>query len=435
MAIQFGTTKENASAYLDSKALTTHTAVLGMTGSGKSGAVLGLAEELVGARVPIIIVDIKGDMINFALREQHPNVVVRCVTPGGTHGEPVNLFSQLADPDKVIQATSTVLSLVGEDPNPLTSRAHAYVSTVLFNIHTVSMGASLHDLIGSVQNPGFDRLGALDLDVAFPTRARNNLAGKLNNLLITPSFKAWRQGVTLDLDKFMNDPFGRTPVLIYSVAHLPSQKEQQFALSILFDEVLRWTKSLPGTDKLKACMIVDECVGLLPPYPNNPPTKTALLLLLKQARAFGVGLILATQNPVDLDYKAMSNCGTWLIGRLAMERDKKRVIDGVCANTAVTQTTMEACIGGLQPREFVMVRPKGVLTIRSKDVSCELRGPMSLADVNMLYHTKQLQYEVPEEAMQLQLKAAKQEMDYTEIATLERKLGVFGRVKQWLGVT
>lgn len=433
MTINMGSTLSGTPAMLRRNALTTHAAVVGMTGSGKTGLLLGIVEELSSNKVPIVLVDIKGDMCNIALRQDTKNVVYRCVTPGGTHGEPVNVFADLANKDKVSLATSTLLRLAGENPDPLQSKAHAYISTILQKRHAAGKPCELIDIIRAVQEPGFHHLGAMDLDYAFPKRSRIALAGKLNNLLVAPSFQPWREGVTMNMDKLLADSKGRTPVVVYSVAHLVDQDEQTFALGLLFDEMLKWTRSQSGSEDLRACMIVDECVGLLPPHPNNPPTKTPLLLMLKQARAFGVGCILATQNPVDLDYKAMSNCGTWLIGRLSMDRDRARVIKGVCSNASVTQDAMEDKLGGLQSREFVVVRPKGTVTIKTRTVGCDLRGPMSPEEITDLYGSGLLEYSNPTAVLRQRLHLARKQLhlestpeNIARVAQLEQRLKVFG---------
>jgi hypothetical protein len=226
----------------------------------------------------------------------------------------------------------------------------------------------------------------MDIDQAFPKRSRTLLAAKLNNLLVAPTFKTWRDGVRLSLDEMLKPRRDdKVPVIVYSVAHLVEQGEQQFAIQLLLNEVIPWMKRLGGAHYLRAALVIDECVGLMPPHPANPPTKTPLLLLLKQARAFGVGVILASQNPVDLDYKGMSNCQTWLIGRLQMGKDKERVIKNICSASSNTEQDMERHIGRLQPRQFLLSTPKGSAVFNTRDVACELRGPMVATEVSAMY--------------------------------------------------
>lgn len=432
--INMGTKLSGGDVLLPRNALTTHAAVVGMTGSGKTGLLLGMAEEIVRAKTPVILVDIKGDMLNFALQspEALKDLNIHCVTPGGTHGEPVNVFADLNKKDKFTLAATSLLRMIGDSPDPLKSKPHAFISTILQKRHAQNKACHLIDIIRAVQDPGFDHLGAMELDFAFPKRSRIALAGKLNNLLVAPSFQPWREGVDLDLDLLLDTTDGRTPVLVYSVAHLTNVDEQNFALSLLFEEVLRWAKRQPGSTDLQMSMIVDECVGLLPPHPANPPTKTPLLLLLKQVRAFGVGVVLATQNPVDIDYKAMGNCETWMVGRLSMDRDRQRLIKGVCANAPVTQEVMERRIAGLKSRQFVVVRPKGTTVINTRDVDCELRGPMSPEETEELFKQGNLVPANEEAVLKQRLHLARKQLSIdptpdaaAEVAELERKLNVF----------
>src|SRR6187401_501192 len=106
-----------------------------------------------------------------------------------------------------------------------------------------------------------------------------------------------------------------------------------FFVSLLLNQTLPWMRTQSGTSSLRAILYMDEIFGYFPPV-ANPPSKQPLLTLLKQGRAFGLGVVLATQNPVDLDYKGLANCGSWFIGRLQTERDKLRVIEGLLSSTA-----------------------------------------------------------------------------------------------------
>jgi hypothetical protein len=378
--------------YLKTSSLLTHAAILGSTGSGKTGLLLTVTEELVAQGVPIILVDVKGDLVNVALQGPLADRMhVRCITPGASHGESVNVFADLADPAKVSTAVTALLRMVGEDPDPVKSKAHSYLSLLLTQKHAKKAPCRITDIVNAVLDPGVNHLGVMDIDQAFPKRSRTALAAKLNNLLVAPSFKEWRAGVQLSMDQLLTDaPPGKTPVVVYSVAHLMEASEQQFAIQLLLNELAPWMRRQGGTSELRAVLVVDECVGLMPPHPANPPTKTPLLVLLKQARAFGVGVILASQNPVDLDYKGMSNCQTWLVGRLQMGRDKERVIKNVCASSSTTQQDMERHIGKLQHRQFLLTTPKGSAVFNTKQVGCELRGPMVPEEVAALYVTGQL---------------------------------------------
>ena len=362
---------------LNHDALTTHAAVFGSTGSGKTGLLVGMVEELYHAEVPVILVDIKGDMVNVALQEVKWQV--RCLTPGATHGEAVNVLADLEDPDKASSVVAALLSMVGEDPDPISGSSHPYLSAVLDSLEE----RTLENLVQTCHKPNLHTLGGLSLDSAFPAKARLSLARKLNNLLVSNTFKAWRRGMDLDIDNLVT----HKGITVYSVAHL-HEGEQAFAISFLLNEVLRWTKAQKGSDELRLVLAIDECVGLLPPAPANPSTKEPIMLLLKQARAFGVGLILATQNPVDIDYKAMSNCATWFVGRMTADKDRKRVIAGMVA----AGVSADVDIAGLKPREFVMARHDAGNMFMSRNVDCELRGPMVPMEIVDLYDSFNLGY-------------------------------------------
>jgi hypothetical protein len=368
---------------LDHDVLTTHAAVFGSTGSGKTGLLIGMVEELNKDNIPVILVDIKGDMVNVAL--QDGDVKVRCLTPGGTHGEAVNVLADITDPTKASATISALLSMIGEDPDPLRSTAHAFLSAVIDDFEIVS----LEGMVYGCSNPGFLELGALSLDDAFPKKNRLGLARKLNTLLVSPTFKTWRVGMDLEIDDLIKDK----GITVYSVAHLLNSEEQSFAISFLLNELLRWTKSQNGSSALRLVLAIDECVGLLPPV-ANPPTKEPIMLLLKQARAFGVGLILATQNPVDIDYKAMSNCNTWFVGRMTAERDRDRVVSGMvdAGKGLGGPLAINKLIAGLKPRHFTVVGPDSGATFKSRDVNCDLQGPMVPSEITKMYEEKYITY-------------------------------------------
>lgn len=368
--------------------LTTHAAVFGSTGSGKTGLLLGMVEELYNENVPVILVDIKGDMANIGIRDDFMDV--RCLTPGGTHGEAVNVLADLRDKEKAFTAISALLAMIGEDNDPLRSTAYSFLCAIAEN----STYLTLDTLVYACTNPGFRHLGALSLDDAFPHKKRMALAQKLNTLVASPSFAPWRAGIDLDIDELASGG-----ITVYSVAHLTDPAEQSFAISFLLNEVLRWTRKQSGSNDLRLVLAIDECVGLLPPV-ANPPTKEPIMLLLKQARAFGVGLVLATQNPVDIDYKAMSNCNTWIVGRMTAERDRARVVSGMQSAGVGEPEVLNQWIAGLAPRQFIMAsRDNYGERFKSKDVGCELRGPMIPTEIQEMYEEGYIQYVTAEQAV------------------------------------
>jgi hypothetical protein len=303
----------------------------------------------------------------------------------------VDVFADLNDKDKISTAATALLKMVGEDHDPIKSNAHAYLCTILERRHAKNQPCTIVKLVHAVQDPGFAYLGVMDVDFAFTKRSRTKLARALNNLLVAPSIRLWREGVAMALDELLAPRVDdKVPVLVYSVAHLVNQDEQHFAIQLLLDEVLPWMRRQGGRSKLSTALIIDECVGLMPPHPRNPPTKLPLLLLLKQARAFGLGVVLASQNPVDLDYKGMSNCQTWMIGRLQMGKDKARIVQNVCSASPVSQSDMEMKIGRLQARQFILARPSGSHIFETKDVGCQLSGPLTPDEIEAMYRVNEL---------------------------------------------
>lgn len=431
----------------DASDLTTHAVIVGMTGSGKTGLGIGLIEEAALDGVPVLVVDPKGDMGNLALAfpELSPTdfepwidqreaknedtdlsvyagkvaarwreglnswgldgariarfkeaAGVAVYTPGSTAGRQLSLLASFAPPpetvmsdqealaDRLSGVTASLLTLVGRDPDPL-GRDHLLVSAVMEASWREGAGLDLAAIVRAVQDPPVRRLGVMDLETVFPTPERMKLAMALNALLASPSFSAWTQGEPLDVQRLLYEPDGKPRVAVLTVSHL-SDAEREFFLTLLFTEVVSWTRSRTGTASLRALVYVDELFGMMPPV-AEPPTKRPLLTLLKQARAFGVGLVLSTQNPVDLDYKGLSNAGTWFIGRLQTERDKQRLLEGLRnASGKVDVTALGATISALPKRTFVMrnVREPEPVTFQTRWAMSYLAGPMSREQIAAL---------------------------------------------------
>ena len=371
--------------------LTTHGVVTGMTGSGKTGLCIGLLEEAALQGIPALIVDPKGDLTNLVLHFPNflpsdfepwidPELARRSgksmadlsaetaanwqkglanselgpddlralgaaadfaiYTPGSTSGLPINILSSFQPPDidwadnreilreKISTTVTALLGLVGiTDIDPLRSREHILLSNVLENAWSKGTTLDLTELILQTQNPPFARLGAFPLDSFYPAKDRSELAMLLNNFLASPSFETWLIGGPLDINAMLYTPEGKIRHSIFYLAHL-SDNERMFFTTLLFAATEAWMRTQRGTSGLRALLYFDEILGYLPPV-ANPPSKPILLRMLKQARAFGLGLLLATQNPVDVDYKALSNAGTWFIGRLQTDQDKQRLLDGL----------------------------------------------------------------------------------------------------------
>lgn len=431
----------------DARDLTTHAVIVGMTGSGKTGLGIGLIEEAAIDGIPVLVIDPKGDMGNLALTfpnleaadfepwvdqgeaersglgthgyavkqaeswraglaasGQGPDRIERLrraatvsvYTPGSVAGRPISILRSFSAPPAAVlddrdllserlSSTATgLLSLLGQNTDPL-GREHVLITTILEQAWRAGNDVSLAGLVHAVQEPPFRQIGVMDLETVFPSRDRTRLAMALNNLLAAPSFEAWTRGAPLDIQELLYEPDGKPRVAVVTLSHL-SDAEREFFMTLLLSEVVAWTRSQSGTSSLRALVYIDELFGFLPPV-AEPPTKKPLLTLLKQARAFGVGLALSTQNPVDLDYKALSNAGTWFIGRLQTERDKRRLIDGLKgASGASDSQALEAMISALPKRTFLMnsVHQKQPVAFQTRWVMSYLAGPLSRDQIRRL---------------------------------------------------
>jgi hypothetical protein len=388
-----------AEVNIQSDSLTTHAFISGMTGSGKTALTIRLLTELVSANVPMVIFDIKGDLMNIVQtldtergHELHRRMAVRCLTPGAMHGESVNLLHGLSDPEGVHESVTAILKLLGRDHDAIQSDDHSFLSTLIRSRHAQGHPCTLVDLIYAVMEPSFTMLGALPLEMAFGAKQRAALAAALNNLMCAPSFEAWRSGVPLDFSKLLAPRKDKkVPMVIYSVHHLTDEGDKMFALSLAFEAMVRYMREQAGSETLKCLMCVDEIMGLIPPHPLNPSTKRPIMTLLKQGRGYGIGVVLATQNPMDLDYKGMSNCGTWMVGRLQTNHDRDRVIEGICGSGLFDASKLHRKIGHLTARQFVLARNSNIVPFTTADVDVHLTGPMPVRRITELYASGHIQ--------------------------------------------
>jgi hypothetical protein len=440
----------------DSADLTTHAVVTGMTGSGKTGLCIAMLEEAALNGVPAIIIDPKGDLTNLLLHFPEllpsdfqpwidPEVVRRAgttpekaaeeaadawakgieewgmdqarmmdlknavdfaiYTPGSDAGIPVSVLSSLQAPDldweenrevlreRISSTVTALLGLVGmNDLDPIRSREHILLSNIFEEHWSNKQDISLEELILQIQTPPFDKLGAFPVDTFFPQKDRMELAMVVNNILASPAFEAWREGQSLDIQSLLFTSQGTPRHSIFYLAHL-SDGERMFFTTLLLSAVETWMRTQKGSTSLRALLYMDEIYGYLPPT-ANPPSKQPLLRMLKQARAFGLGLLLATQNPVDMDYKALSNTGTWFIGKLQTERDKNRLLDGLESLAGgISRAQMDKLISSLGKRVFVMnnVNEKAPMLFQTRWVMNFLAGPMTrqqIPDLNDLVGAK-----------------------------------------------
>ena len=433
-------------AQYDPAALTTHAVVTGMTGSGKTGLCIALLEEAALHGVPAIIIDPKGDLTNLLLHFPDlkpqdfepwidPDLAQRAgkplaalaedtatqwrngladwglghealaalqaagrytiFTPGSTAGQPVNILSSFQAPnvpwagyeevlrEKIAGTVTAVLGLIGyTDIDPLRSREHILISNIMETAWSQGQPLDLTELILQTQTPPFQRLGAFPVDSFFPPKDRMELAMALNNFLAAPSFQTWQQGQALDVQALLYTADGKPRQSIFYIAHL-DDNERMFFTTLLFAAVETWMRTQRGSTGLRALLYFDEIQGYLPPV-ANPPSKPILMRMIKQGRAFGLGLLLATQNPVDLDYKALSNAGTWFIGRLQTDQDKQRLLDGLAsAGNSVDPAVYNRLISGLQKRVFLQhsASQNEPRLIQSRWTLNYLAGPLTRAQI------------------------------------------------------
>lgn len=418
--LTLGTSLDAAALTLDPRALTTHGFILGMTGSGKTGLCVVLVEELLRAGVPVLAVDSKGDLATLLLAGDaaaprlqkamtslgltaesfaafRASYEPRLYTPGATLGLPVDLLGSLAPPadgapeslaESADAAARSLLGLLGVEADPLTSREYLLLVQLLSNAWQQGQTPTLIDLVRQVANPPFATVGALPLEDFFPQKDRQSLMVRLNGLLASPKFTAWRTGEPLDPGVMLKGPDGRPRLSVYSVAHL-AEEERVFAVAQLLERTQAWMRKQGGATALRAVLLIDEIYGYFPPGPANPPTKPPLLRLLKQARAFGLSVVLATQNPIDLDYRGLANIGTWLIGRLQTDQDKSRIRDALlsaAAATGITGPQLDGLISKLEPRKFLIhsVHRPQPSVFSTRDTLTELRGPFSADELRQL---------------------------------------------------
>ena len=436
----------------DSKDLVTHAVCVGMTGSGKTGLCIALLEEAAIDRIPSIIIDPKGDLSNLLLTfpelkpedfapwvneedAQKKNLSTaeyaaqqaefwtkglaewgqdgarikrlreaadfRVYSPGSNAGFPVSILKSFSAPpvairednelmtERVNTTVTSLLGLVGIDADPIKSREHILISNILSREWNSGKDLDIAGLIQQIQSPSMTRVGVMELDSFFPSKDRFELAMALNNLLAAPGFSSWMEGEPLDIQQILHTPEGKPRVAIFSIAHL-GDAERMFFVSLLLNQTLGWMRTQSGTTSLRAILYMDEIFGYFPPV-ANPPSKLPLLTLLKQGRAFGLGVVLVTQNPVDLDYKGLSNTGTWFIGRLQTERDKARVLEGLEGIAAGTgqkfdRQEMEQTLAGLGNRVFVLnnTHEDATEVFESRWAMSYLRGPLTRTQIKTL---------------------------------------------------
>ncbi len=432
---------------LDMDHLTTHAVCVGMTGSGKTGLGIVALEELARRGVSLLIIDLKGDMVDLMLnfpelrgtdfkpwlppdaapgtdptaaaaaqaamwakglegaglgpedmRAVKNGVTWQLVTPGAASGAPLDILPALgvpagwdpnADPDgttdRVNGVTSALLSLVGRGGDPLSDSDHVLTASVILEHWRRGDELDLGGLLRSLMDPPMGSLGALPLEDFYPRSDRMKLVMALNTLLASPAFAAWTEGVPMDMDALLGDSSGPRATIV-SVAHL-DDRQRGFVIALLVSELVAWMRRQPASSGLRALLYMDEVQGIVPPHPANPPTKGPLLTLFKQGRAYGVGAWVATQNPVDLDYKALGNSGVKMVGRLITDRDRQRALEGLGMSKLPDGRDADDIVAGLGKREFLLTdvrSKKGAVTFSSRWAMSYLRGPVTLTEIGPL---------------------------------------------------
>jgi len=432
---------------LKNKNFTTHAAIIGMTGSGKTGLGIGIIEEAAIDNIPSIVIDPKGDMGNLCLTDpafktesftpwvrdeaeskgeeaeayaakiasfwkegieswgqnservaKFDRVQKTIYTPGSQSGVPVDLMGSLSLPDKAILEDSDnfaaylkssvmgLLSLIGIEADPLDSKEYILLSQIISRGWMEGKSLSIEALVGSIVNPPFKKIGVLPLKSFYPDSERFKFATRFNAVIASPNFVNWLEGETLDIQKLLYDEEGRAKIAIFSIAHL-NDDERMFFVTLLLNKYIAWMRLQSGSNRLRTLLYMDEIYGFFPPV-KNPPSKEPMITLLKQARAYGIGVVLSTQNPVDLDYKGLSNIGTWCIGRLQTTQDVNRVIDGLGGKVDATFDKKEiaSLLANLKKRTFFLksAHLEDIRLFGTRWVLSYLKGPLKKSEISTL---------------------------------------------------
>lgn len=436
---------------LKNKNFTTHAAIIGMTGSGKTGLGVGIMEEAALDNIPSIIIDPKGDMGNLCLtdptfsaenfepwvrdeansKHEEPAAYAKKITtiwkeglaswgqdssrvekfhkvdktiytPGSSAGVAINVMSSLDVPPQEVMndsdtfasylksTVSSLLSFIGINGDPLESKEYILLAQIISKAWTAKESLSIATIIGKIITPSFDKIGVLPLDDFYSKEKRFILATKFNGLLASPNFSQWLEGDTLDIQKLLYDEEGKAKVAIFSISHL-NDEERMFFVTLLLNKYIAWMRRQSGTSALKALLYMDEIYGFFPPS-KNPPSKDPMMILLKQARAFGLGVVLSTQNPVDLDYKGLSNIATWFIGRLQTTQDIDKVLDGLGSKVGSTfdKNEIRTMLSNLQKRTFFLksAHLEDIRLFSTRWVLSYLKGPLKKTEISALMQAK-----------------------------------------------
>lgn len=444
--------KQGEPYFYENKDLTTHAAIIGMTGSGKTGLGITLLEEAAIDKIPTIIIDPKGDLTNLCLafnelkgenflpfieeeeaknlgiskqdlaektakiwqqglQNSHQNIDrikllnnncdFNIFTPKSKTGLGISLLSDFEVPNNlnevdlneyVLSISSSILSLLGSNTSDPTNPEILLLQNIFLSNFKENQGVTITELINQIIKPKFNKIGVFDLETFYSYDKRTKMAMKLNALFASPSFSLWCEGEKLDISKMLFKG-EKARANIFTISHL-NDSERMFFVTILLNEIIRFMRTTQGTSSLRMIVYMDEIFGFFPPN-SNPPSKTPMLTLLKQARAFGIGCVLSTQNPVDIDYKGLSNIGTWFIGKLQTAQDKDRIISGLSGigQNSKTQSEIFDLISNLKKRNFLVknINSDKLITIESRFALSYLKGPLNDEQISNLMKDKKSQ--------------------------------------------
>ena len=454
----------DALTLLKNKNFTTHATIIGMTGSGKTGLGIGLLEEASIDNIPSIVIDPKGDMGDMLLTDpefkaesfakwvaddakakgedalelgaktakmwkegieswgqdaqrvkRFTEVDKTIYTPGSSSGVGINILSSLEKPNEAILSDSdnftsylsstvnSLLALVGIESGSMDSKEYILLAQIISKAWRAGEKLTIESLVGSILQPTFKKIGVLPLESFYPQNERFKLANKFNSVIASPAFMGWLQGESLDINKLLYDGNGKARVAIFSIAHL-NDEQRMFFVTMLLNRVVAWMRMQSGSNRLRALLYMDEIYGYFPPT-KNPPSKEPMITLLKQARAYGLGVVLSTQNPVDLDYKGLANIGTWFIGRLQTKQDIAKVIEGLSGKgDSLSKDEISNILANLPKRTFFLKSNhlEDIRLFGTRWVLSYLKGPLKKDDISELMADKKAKIAPQEEQNQTQ---------------------------------
>lgn len=410
-----GQAKRGERVELPIGALSTHTFVCGATGAGKTVFAKAIVEEAALAGIPVIVIDLKGDLASLALTADvlaHPDIGKVLGNSGpdtlqeyhdGVAGMPaiqanqqafssqveVRLFSPRASlarrlaltglptfsgpsseierDDRRTLVESLARSLVSSSGtlNAKQTQQAKLVEEIVW--HLVESGVPLQGKQGiealaeALGSPPFEKLGGLPLEEFISPASRADIRATVASRIVGASAGLF-EGEPLKVETLIGGGDGRTPIAVIYLGHLAGFAEQAGVIAQVCSEVYRWMRKVGGSDKPRALVYIDEVGGgdgstaFYPSFPMNPPSKAPLALLVKQGRSSGVGVLLATQNPVSVDVRGLGNIGTWAVGALRQRNDQEKVahlFDGSSARRAKLRDSL----AGAKRGEFLLQYP------------------------------------------------------------------------------